>query len=134
MKRNIKITLGIASILIIGLIGYVEFLTLTYVDRTIKNYTQIRSYTILQKVHDNHQWYAKITISEEAGESLFRLHHFSYSYNAKVIAGKPQNDYIKDCSNCWYYFDDKGHGVYGYVLYCLSEDKKQLQVYEEFGN
>lgn len=134
MKNTIKITLGVASIIVIGVIGYIEFLNFTYVDRTIKKNTQIKSYVFIQKVHDNHQWYAKITISKDDGENLFKLYHFSYGYNTKVIAGKSQNDYIKDCPNCWYYLDDKGHGVYGYVLYCLSEDKKQLEVYQEFGD
>ncbi|HEY8783998.1 MAG TPA: hypothetical protein VIM16_20380 [Mucilaginibacter sp.] len=134
MKRKIKITLGVASIIVIGVIGYLEYLNVTYVDRTIKTYTQINKYTVIQKVHDNHQWYSKIIISKGDGEKLLKLYHFKYGYNVKVIAGKSQNDYVNDCADCWYYLDDKGHGVYGYVLYCLSEDKKQLEIYEEFGD
>ncbi|WP_179416109.1 hypothetical protein HDF19_08505 [Mucilaginibacter sp. E4BP6] len=134
MKRNTKITLGIASAIVVGVLGYLEFLNITYVNRTIKAYTLINDYALTQKAHDSHQWYAQMSISESDGERLLHLHHFKQGYNTKVIAGKSQNDYIKDCPNCWYYLDDKGHGIYGYVLYCLSENKKQLEIYEEFGD
>ena len=134
MKRKIKITLGVASIIVIGIIGYLEYLYETYVDRTIKAYTQINNYTVVQKVHDDHQWYSKIIISKEDGEKLLNLYHFKYDYNVQAIRGNFPNDYINDCADCWYYLDDKGHGVYGYVLYCLSENKKQLEIYEQFGD
>jgi hypothetical protein len=134
MKNKIKLTLGFALIIVVGIIGYLAILNITYVNRTIKKYTLINEYTLIEKVHDNHQWYAKLSISRVDGERLSKLHNFKYGYTAKVIAGKSQNDYIKDCANCWYYLDDKNHGVYGYVLYCLSEDKKQLEIYEEFGD
>ena len=51
-----------------------------------------------------------------------------------MLQGKLQNPYITDCQQCWSYFEDKGHGPYGYVLMILSEDKKKFQIYELYGN
>jgi hypothetical protein len=133
MKKKILV---ISAILIICLavIGYIyiNWPFITYVDRTIKSYTYINNYTIIQKVHNNHEWYAKISISQSDGEKLYNRYPFKYGYSTKAIAGKLQQDYIKECGNCWYYINSKGIGYYGYVLYCLSSDKKQLEIYEPF--
>lgn len=134
MKKNIRLLVLAVSIIVIGVIAYLKFLNVTYVDRTVRKYTRIKDYSIEEKLHDDHQWYAKMLVNVKDGESLFRLYPFKYGYNTKVIAGKSQNNYIKDCTDCWYYLDDKKQGVYGYTLYCLSGDKKQLEIYQEFGD
>ena len=123
-------------IIFLAIIGYtyINLPFITYVDRTIKSNTHINNYSIIEKVHNNNEWYAKINISPNDGEALLNRYPFKYGYTAKVIAGKVQQDYIKDCSGCSYYVNDKGVGLYGYVLYCLSGNKKQLEIYQAFGD
>jgi hypothetical protein len=104
------------------------------VDRTIKSRTYISNYSIIEKVHDNEECYAKISISQKDGEALFKRSPFKKGYTNKVIAGKAQQAYIKDCPDCWYYIIDGESGIYSYTLYCLSADKKQLEIYECFGD
>jgi len=106
----------------------------TYIDRAIRSYARIYRYKIIQKVHDDYQWYCKVSIDETDGQRLLGLYPFKHGYNTKVLGSKMDNNYVKDCSDCWYYLDDKRHGVYGYVLYSLKGNKKQLEIYEEFGD
>ena len=134
MNKRIKLTLGGILVIVIGVIAYFKFLNVTYIDRTIKSYTNVNDYSIKEKIHNNHEWYAKISISKTDGDSLLKRYPFKQSYTIKAIAGKVQQDYIKECPDCWYYIEDKEAGLYGYILYCLSSDKMQLEIYQAFGD
>lgn len=116
--------------------GYWQYMHVTYVRKYIEEGAGIRAYSLVQKVHDNHQWYAKVSFHKDEGTQLLQRYPFVTNYNTWVLAkaSKPQNDFIKDCADCQYYLETTGHGIYGYTLYCLSGNKQQLELYEQFGD
>jgi len=130
IKKIIITVIGLFAVILL----YIQYERYTFVDRMIKAKTHIENYKIISKVHDDQQWYANVLISKSNGEKLMKLYPFRYGYNPIYLAGKYQNTYIKNKPNCWYYFDGKGQGPYGYVLYCLNNDKTQLEIYDLFAN
>jgi len=132
-----KFLLGvlIGVLIVIGAyIAHLNHMFETFVDRTFKSYTHIAHYKIIQKVHDDHQWYCKASIDATDANRLSQLYPFKRGYNSTVLGGKHENDFIKCCPDCWYYFEAEGHGEYGYVLYSLNRNKTRLEVYEFFGD
>jgi len=132
--KTLKNVLVIALVLIAVPTIYFQYLRYTFVDRMIKLHTHIDNYRIIQKAHDDQQWYAKALISNSDGEKLSHLYPFKYGFNPIYSTGKYRNDYIKNDDNYWYYFDGKGQGPYGYILYRLDKTKTKLEIYDLFAN
>ena len=128
------VILSIIVLFAIILYEYLEYPFKTYVDRTIKSFTYINNYSTITEIHNNQECYAKISINNVDGDKLLKLYPSKHNYTQKVIAGKVQEQYIQECPNCWYYFNDKSQGQYAYTLCVLSNDKKQLEFYQCFGD
>ncbi|TWI95605.1 hypothetical protein JN11_04344 [Mucilaginibacter frigoritolerans] len=133
MKPIKIIIIGIIT-LFAGTFLYFQYKYHTFVDDMVKSTTHIENYKLISKVHDDQQWYANILISKSDGAKLAKLYPFKYGNNPIYLAGKYRNTYIKNKPNCWYYFNDKGQGPYGYILYCLNNNQTQLEIYDLFAN
>jgi len=133
MKQILKwviLPLGVVSA---AFLLYMHFEITTYTDRTITNYAHVTDYRIISEVHDDSQWYVKIWIDGRDGERLLKICPFRYGENAFDLKSYFINDYIKRKPNCWYYLK-KGQGPYGYILYCLNNNKSDLEIFELFGD
>lgn len=134
MKKAIYVIMSI----LVGLVGlvalYLQWKHYTFIDQSIRSYTGIKTYEVSSKEHSEYDWYAHIRIQEADGENLMHKYPFRESFSKAVLIRKLANPYVNDCPTCWYYLDDKGHGPYDYKLFILSGDKKQLTIYELFGN
>lgn len=136
MKKALLLGLGSVAMLVVGVWAYWQYQHVTYVDRYIAQHLGIQNYTLLQKVHDNHQWYAKVALGPGEGPRLLHRYPFAKGYDPGVLvsAVKPANEFIKPCLECRYYLDVTKQGVYGYVLYRLNENQQQLELYNQFGD
>jgi hypothetical protein len=134
MKKAIYALVGILIVAFVATWLYLQWAHSTFVDRSIRAYTGIGAYTVLEKGHSDYDWYASLRISENDGAKLLNKYPFRQGFSKAVLVRKLANPHVSDCPSCWYYLDDKGHGPYDYRLFLLSGDKEQLTVYELFGN
>ena len=107
----------------------------TFVKRAIRSYTQISDPVVLHKMQNDHEWYGDVEISETAGRAFFGRHQWRQGFQASnALSGRYYSPAaLNDCSACWFYIDDQHRGPYGYVVYVLSTNLQNLQVYEVFG-
>ncbi|WP_263357977.1 hypothetical protein [Acidicapsa ligni] len=134
MKKALYGILGVLVVAFVATWLYLQWAHATFVDRSIRAYTGIDTYTISGKEHSAYDWYASLRISENDGTKLLQKYPFRQGFSKAVLVRKLANPYVNDCPSCWYYLDDKGRGPYDYRLFILSGDKERLTVYELFGN
>lgn len=136
MKKALLLTLAAVALFVVGLMTYWQYRHVTSVDRYLTHQLEIRNYTLLQKVQDNHQWYAKVALGPGEGARLLHRYPFAKGYDPRALvrAAKPANDFINACAECQFYLDVTDQGVYGYVLYRLNDNQQQLELYKQFGD
>jgi hypothetical protein len=134
MKRIAFTTAGVLVTIAIALTVYWHSLFLKFPEHTVTAYTGITNQRTVQKVHSDYDWYLRSDIQASDGERVLKRYAFKSGFSRDVLQGKLDNAYVADCQDCWSYYEGKGHGPYGYVLIVLSADKKQLQMYELFGD
>ena len=134
MKRPLRLVLfSLAAVALVGL-SYGYYRHVTHLRTYLEERLGLRDFTIEEKVYNSHQWYAKVSLSKDEATKLRRRFPFAANYNSGVLdrARKPQNEFIKDCTECQYYLETHGTGVYGYVMQCLHANQ-QLEIFSEFG-
>jgi len=137
--RNVmtkRILAGVAGILFLAFIAwwiYTDHAFRNYPDNSVRRITGVRHFTVLQKTHTDSDWHETIEINPQDADKVLREYPFKPGYANAVVEGRYVPDYLHDCLTCSYYFK-KEHGPYEYLLLVLSEDKKDLFVYEEFGD
>lgn len=119
---------------IIAFALYFHWKFVTYPEHAVTNFTGIQYYQTLQKVHSDYDWYIRVNVRPSDSERLLARYPFQTGFSRKVLQGRIDGQHVADCPECWSYFESKGHGIYGYILLVLSADKKQLQMYEFFGD
>ena len=126
--------LSVSAVVLVGL-AYGYYLHVTHVRTYLEKRLGLRDFAITEKVYNSHQWYAKVALSKDEATKLRQRFPFAANYTSEVLdkARKPQNEFIKDCTECQYYLETRGTGVYGYVLQCLHADQ-QLEIFSEFGD
>jgi len=134
MRKAMYILASIVIGVVVFTLLYMQWSHYTFVDRSIRADTGIDRYEIVSKGHSAFDWYANMRIGEGDATRLLDRYPFSQGFSKAVLVRELANPYVSDCSTCWYYLDDKGHGPYDYRLFILSGDKKQLTMYELFGN
>ena len=136
VKKALLLVLASVALLVVGFMAYWQYRYVTSVDHYLTQHLGIRNYTLLQKVQDNHQWYAKVALGPGEGARLLHRYPFAKGYDpgAPVRAVKPANDFINACAECRSYLNVTDQGVYGYVLYRLNENQQQLELYNQFGD
>lgn len=135
MKSSLRLVLlSVAAVIVVGL-AYPYYRHITHVRRYLEDRLGLHDFAITQKVYTSHQWYAKVALSKEEAMKLRQRYPFAANYNSGVLdkARRPHNAFIKDCTECQYYLETRGTGVYGYVLHCLHVDQ-QLEIFSEFGD
>jgi hypothetical protein len=134
MKRAAYLIASLVVASVIALMLYWHWLFIKYPEHAVTEYTGITNLQTLQKAHSDYDWYIKANLSPSDGERALKRHPFQPGFHREILQGKLDNPYLTDCHTCWSYFEGRGHGPYGYVLMIVSEDKKQLQMYELFGD
>lgn len=134
MRKSIYILVGIFFVGVASILLYRQWDSATLVDRCIKSYTGLQNYEVVTKKLSAYDWFAKIKIIDRDGENVLTRYPFHKGFSKGVLSGKLENPYVSDCPTCWYYLEDRGHGPYGYRLYILAADQRELDIYEQFGN
>ena len=113
--------------------SYNYYMYFTYVERSFVTLTDIKNFENKSSVHKDHYCYIKTLIHEEDKKKIlnkFKFELFPINWKGNVVSDfipKDENDFL-------YFLDDKGHGMYGYVLYFMSKRDNTLIVYQFFGD
>jgi hypothetical protein len=137
VTRKIKTLIMISSLTFIccaGLGHYWQYLFDFYPEHAVTAFMGTTEHLSIAKRHSEYDWYIQVAIPPGLGDTLLRRHSFHTGYDPDITKGKIPVSEINACKGCWSYYEDKGHGIYGYLLAVLSPDKKELRLYELFGN
>ena len=134
MEKKAIILLGMFTLLIVGMLCYFHYVWSSYPETAFEKYTHINHYQVRFKLHKEYEIFIETRINSKDADNLLRLHQFSYGYNSIDLRGQVLEDHLAQSGNSWYYLEKDGHGQYGYMCICLSNDKKHVQLLEVFGD
>jgi hypothetical protein len=122
----------------VGLWLYWGWLFKMYPEHAIARDTGIDHFVVVNKVHNDYEWYATVRVQTDDANKLVRRYPFKQGFNAAMLNGKIFELPKTECPSCLYFVQQSEHDrlnhPYDYVLYLLNADRTQLTVYEVFGN
>jgi len=136
-NRKMRAVLIVAAVVFLGCVGlaiYGQYLFEFYPEHAVTAFMGTTEHRTTAKRHSEYDWYIQVAISSGQGDSLLRRHSFHPGYAPSITGSKIPSPDIPTCTGCWTYYEDQGRGIFGYLLAVLSQDKKELQLYEFFGD
>jgi len=134
MSKSVIVLLSAFALLIVGMLSYFHYQWATYPETAFEKYTHISHYKVKSRLHKEYEIFIEAQIDPEDANNLLKLHQFRYGYNSINLRGQAIEDHLAQSENSWYYLEKNGHGQYGYLCICLSNDKRSVQVLENFGD
>ena len=131
MKRLLYVAAALLGLLVLTMSLFFWWDNVTFVDRRIRQYTEIKGYTVLERDYNSGYWFAKLSISKADGAKLRERYPFRVGFNEAVLAGKAQPLVdVPVCPTCWFFY--RKEGMYDYTIFVLGADEQHLTIYQSF--
>ena len=134
MRKPLYLTVILLLVLGIGAAAYWMYVYALYPEHVVTKFVNSTDHQTVAKRHSSHDWYIRAAIRPDDGEAAMRRYAFREGYSPEMLDGKIDESHIVACQVCWSYVESKGHGPYGYRLVVIGAEKKDLQMYELFGD
>ena len=88
MKSHLRLVLlSVAAVVVAGL-AYLQYEHVIYVRTYLEERVGLRDFSLRQKVHNHHQWYAKMDLGKGEATKLLTRFPFAPNYNQAILGGR----------------------------------------------